>query len=401
MATDWPPVGWEDRTWTWHDAGGRPSNRADREFERYRSAVPAEISDRPLPLSDDTHLVLSDAQAALAVLDAEGRFDLTALAGVLLRSEAVASSKIEHLEADPRDVAIAQLGIRTGKPDAARVAGNAEAMLLAINLVNPTDPLRLDVVLTLHRVLMTSDPYEGRWAGRLRDEQSWIGGSDRTPRDAAFVPPRPELVPRLVDDLVTFANRDDIHAIAQAAVLHAQFETVHPFTDGNGRTGRTLIHTLLRRRGVLGRTVVPLSTVLLADTSAYFGGLGAYRDGDLDGWVRQFATAAHVAASEGRLLASDMEEVHARWRDQVRPRRGSGAEALLDVAIRQPVLDIDVVERHLGVARKNAYEAIERLVAADVLEEVTGLGRNRVWAADDVLELVRDLERRVGRRSSA
>jgi Fic family protein len=202
-----------------------------------------------------------------------------------------------------------------------------------------------------------------------------------------------------VQDLVRFCNRTDLDPIAQAAVAHAQFETIHPFTDGNGRTGRALVHVVLRRRGLTRRTVVPVSTVLLADVEGYFAGLDDYRAGRLEAWLSRFAAATSQAASAGLRLATDLAALRAQWREAVGARRGSAAAGLLESLLRQPVVDIDTLRTLTdGVADKNIYVAIGRLESAGVLTELSGAGRNRVWAAMGVLELLERVEAQLGRR---
>jgi Fic family protein len=237
---------------------------------------------------------------------------------------------------------------------------------------------------------------------RIREHQNWLGGSDATPRGALFVPPRPELVDGLLDDLVGFAGRDDLPVLVQAAVVHAQFETIHPFVDGNGRTGRALVHVLTRRRVAARCAVVPVSTVLLADTDGYFDGLHDYQSGRLDSWITRFARATSVAAERGAALADDLRNLRAEWQDDVRPRHGSAPERLLAALVQQPVIDIDSARTMVrDTSDANIYKAIERLETADVLRQINEGARNRVWAAPAVLSLLEEFERSVRRRSGS
>ena len=405
----WPPVTWQRRPWDWPRHGPKPP-RGDRQFHEFDAAVPPPIAGRSVRPGPEAGAALAAATAAVEVLDRSGGIDLTALAGSLLRSESVASSRIEHLRASQRDVGVAML--REGTTGAAaQVAANVRAMAEAIRLGEAGTPCTVDDLLQIHHILLSHDPDQSQYAGQLRGVQNWVGGSFHSPRDALFVPPPPGLVNPLVDDLVRFCNRTDLDPIAQAAVAHAQFETIHPFADGNGRTGRALVHVVLRRRGLAARTVVPVSTVLLADVDAYFAGLADYRAGRLDVWLARFAAATSHAASAGLRLATELGEIRAEWVESVRPRRGSAAAALVDALLRQPVVDIDSLRALVphgdpaagqgAVADKNLYRAVDRLVAAEVLTEVSGGGRNRVWAALDVLELLERFETSLGRRRLA
>lgn len=377
-----------------------PAHPTDRSRDIH-TAVPPRIAGRALPLSPEVVQVVRAAGDAVRLLDATTTVDLTALAGALLRSESVASSKIENLDASQRDLGLAMLRGVPVHTAAAHVAANVRAMTAAVGGPDPGLPYHVVDLLHVHRLLMEGDPYEGGWAGRPRTMQNWVGGGDVSPHGALFVPPAPERVAGLLDDLVRFANRTDVDPVAQAAVAHAQFETIHPFTDGNGRTGRALVHVVLRRRGLTTRTVVPVSTVLLADVDGYFAGLEAYRAGDLDAWVSQFAAATSRAASAGLRLATDLAALRRHWVDVVKPRRGSAVAGLLEALMRQPVVDIDTLRALTGgVADKNIYAAVQRLEEGGVLAELSGGGRNRVWAASGVLELLERLEADLGRRST-
>lgn len=389
---DWPPVGAEDRVW---EHRTRASNRQDRLFREYQSTVPAEIARRPAVLGPSAVDAVAEATGAIAVLDAEATFDISALGGLLLRSESVASSKIERLNVSQRDLARALIGAARPKSTAGRVAANVRALQRAVALAGEDD-VGSTMFTSIHEVLMQADENNARDAGVVRSEQNWIGGSDFTPRDAMFVPPKPDLVPGLLADLADFVKRTDVAALIQAAIAHAQFETIHPFVDGNGRTGRALVHLVLRRRGLTTQTVVPVSTVLLADPDAYFHGLSLYREGRLNEWVTTFASAAAFGAKAGTALAAEMHEITDEWKAAARARKGSAVEQLLRGIVRQPVVDINEVTRLCpGVAATNLHRAVNRLVDAGILVAITTGKRNQVWAATDVIDLLERFERDV------
>ena len=196
---------------------------------------------------------------------------------MLLRTESASSSQIEHLTSNARNLAMASLGVG-GKQNAELVAANVRAMNAALAV---GDDVTAETVLAVHRALLgASDP---EVAGRWRTEQVWVGGSTVSPHGADFVPPHRDRVLDAIEDLVTFAARDDVPALVHAALVHAQFETVHPFVDGNGRTGRVVLHQVLRRRGLTQHTTVPVSAGLLRDPDRYFRSLTTYRQGR---WTR-------------------------------------------------------------------------------------------------------------------
>ena len=397
---NWPALGWESRVWDWSAHGSRPSGRAERVFRHFRSAVPPFIASASPAFSAEATQCIAEAQADISILEhGVGEF-LVELGGFLLRSESVASSKIERLSAPPSDVLAALAGMGAGRI-ATQIAANVRAMQRGMKIASRNEALGTADILSVHRALMEKDEVDSAWAGRLRDRQNWIGGSDISPRDALFVPPAPELIAPLLEDLVHFANRQDLSSLVQSAIVHAQFETIHPFVDGNGRVGRALIHVVLRKRMAIKKAIVPISTALLANTERYFSALEQMRMGDLDGWVIEFAKAASTAAREGMHLASDLRTLSERWLSLCSPRSGSALESILSALIRQPIVNLELLQTIVNVADKNIYDAIDTLADAGVLQETTGGRRNRVWIAPDVVDLVQRFESRVGRRRRA
>lgn len=251
------------------------------------------------------------------------------------------------------------------------------------------------LILMAHFALMVDDPQERAYAGRFRDMQNWIGGSDYSPRNALYVPPPPDAVEDYIADLVTFANRTDVPVLAQAAIVHAQFESIHPFTDGNGRIGRALINTVLRRRGATRRVIVPLASALVARRDDYFDLLGRYREGQVEPIIRSFADASAVAAKESQVTAGRIAGLGQAWRDEVGVRRDSAAARLLDGLITAPVFSAAEAEERVGGAVSSVYAAIERLHAAGVIRPLTNRTRNQIWGASALLDELDDLSIRI------
>ena len=251
-----------------------------------------------------------------------------------------------------------------------------------------------------HRTLMADDAYEASYAGRVRDMQNWIGGSDHSPRGAMYVPPPPTTVAGYLDDLVRFANRDDLNALSQAAIAHAQFESIHPFTDGNGRIGRALINTVLRRRGTTSRVVVPLASALVARRDDYFDALGAYRSGDAGPIIESFGGSSAIAASESRTTAARLAEMPEQWRDQAgRPRAGSAASKILDGLLDDPVFSAEEAEHRVGGGTSSVYRGIDRLHESGVIRPLTQRTRNQVWVAASLADELDDLGVRIAARA--
>jgi Fic family protein len=358
----------------------------------YRAAVVPLIADLPLNLPSAALAASEEASAEVARFDAELGAEVAPFAAVLLRSESASSSLIENLTSGAKAIALAELG-STEKRNAIEIVGNVAAMRAALDLA---DRLDADAILAMHSALV------GRLhpdiAGRWREEQVWIGGTSFGPHEADFVPPHHESVPELIGDLMQFAARTDLPVLAQAAIAHAQFETIHPFADGNGRTGRALIHAMLRGHGLTRNVTVPVSAGLLTNTQAYFDSLTAYRRGEPAKIVGRIAEASFAATANGRQLAADLREIRKGWTEKIKVRRGGAAWRLADALIRQPVIDAAIVATELGIQIGNANRAIAPLVDAGVLTEFTGFKRNRMWQSREVLTALDDFAARAGRR---
>lgn len=257
-------------------------SRRDRGGCSYDAYLPDPIAGWTLTIPSDLAADVADAELAVARLNqgGTGHVSLEGLARFLLRAEAVASSRIEGLNAGPRRLveaeAILAQGGEASDSVAVEIFGNIVAMDSAIALAAKTDTLELADLLGLHSVLMDRSPTP-HLAGRVRTVQNWIGGSSYNPCRAAYVPPPPEHIAGLLRDLVDYSNREDHSPLVQGAIAHAQFETIHPFADGNGRAGRALVHIILRRRRLTPRFVPPVSLVLATWSHDYISGLTAFR----------------------------------------------------------------------------------------------------------------------------
>jgi Fic family protein len=212
------------------------------------------------------------------------------------------------------------------------------------------------------------------------------------------VPPIHQRVPGLIDDLVAFMARDDVPVLAHAALAHAQFEAIHPFEDGNGRTGRALVHAMLRSKGLTRTVTVPISAGLLVEPDAYFAALTAYRSGDLEPIVERFADAAFAAVANGRVLVGDLRGLRSEWESRVVARRGAAAWRVADLLLRQPVVNASAVAEELHVASQNVYRALDPLLEAGVLV-TSGSRRDRIWWSPEVLAAVDAFAERAGRRA--
>lgn len=392
-AGGWPSVTWEERPWRSTLPPEALSRSAREDVARpYRAAITPDISDRDVRLPRSTAAAAEEASVLIRDFDVEIGHDIAPFAAILLRSESASSSEIEDLTSGAKQVALAELG-EDAQRNATRIVGNVQAMQAAIAL---SDRLDAESILRMHRALMVDT--EPAIAGRWRDEQVWIGGGGYFPHRALFVPPHADRVVAAMADLVGFAAREDVPALQHAAIVHAQFETIHPFPDGNGRTGRALIHALLRKRALTRSVTVPVSAGLLVDTHGYFEALTAYRSGDPAPIVDALAQASFDAVANGRRLVADLRDVRQKWSSAVRARSDSTVWPLMDLVLRQPVVNTAVVQQELGVSHTNAMKAIERLEEAGALARTGGRRRSILWQSSEVLGALDAFAARAGRR---
>lgn len=392
MVSAWPPHAVDDRAWVQTIRGG---TREDRTLSSIEVSLPPLIAAEPVVVGGRLASDLERAMGEITSLDQGHAGDLEGLGTMLLRTESVASSKIERIQADIDDYARALHGSRANASALAMVAAT-QALATMIDEVGPAGTIEAETLTSAHRALMKDDPHEREQAGMLRTVQNWIGGSDHSPRGAMYVPPPWESVEGYLADLVAFANRDDMPALAQAAIAHAQFESIHPFTDGNGRIGRALVNTILRRRGATRRVVVPLASSLVARRDAYFDTLGAYRAGDAAPIISAFASAAAISAAESKVSAGRLAEAPQSMRDMLGTvRAGSAAAKVLAVLPSRPVLSAADAVEVTGASASSTYEALGRLAEAGVLRALTARKRNQIWGATLILDELEDLGVRI------
>ncbi len=264
----------------------------------------------------------------------------------------------------------------------------------------------VDGVCEIHRRLLAGTPHE-HFGGRIRTEQNWIGGSGYNPCAAAFVPPPADDVPALLEDLCTFVNSADLPAMVQAAIVHAQFETIHPFADGNGRTGRALIYVVLKRRGLIDRVSPPISLILATESEQYIAGLTAFRyvgshDGEdarrgFNRWLATFASAALRAAEEAVSFEARIAMIQRAWRMKLgRVRANSAVDRLIDALPGAPIVTVASAAELIGRTSQATNEAFKVLVAAEILSQLNlGKNRNRAFEVPAVIEAFTDFERRL------
>lgn len=316
------------------------------------------------------------------------------MAAILLRSESASSSQIERLTSSARQLALAELGEVCG-PNSRTVVGNVRAMEAALALA---DRLDAAAILQMHEALMQHQDDMAEHAGRWRDELVWIGAGTAGPIGAEFVAPHPEHLPAAIADFERFVARDDLPVLLHVAVAHAQFETLHPFVDGNGRTGRAVAQAMLKAKRLVTRTTVPLSSGLLADTASYFDALTEFRAGDALPIARRVAHAALFAAGTGAELIDDLADALDAARERLSGTRSdAAAHRVLPLLVGQPIVNAAYLRGALGLNEVAVKRALDTLVDREVLVESSGRRRNRTWAQPQLLTALDAYARRVRR----
>ena len=387
---------------------------ADRRGGSYRPYLPDLLAGWNPLIAADLAGGLARAESAVRALNDSGteHFALEGLARFLLRAEAVASSWIEGLAVGARRLARAEIALGVGRDAGDRLAeevvGNVVAMEAAVELGSAEGPFGPQGLLSLHRTLMSRSPTPSI-AGRIRGEQNWVGGSWYNPCSAAYVPPPPECLEPLLDDLLDYVNTTLHPPLLQAALAHAQFETLHPFADGNGRTGRALIHVVLRRRGLAPRFVPPISLVLARRADEYIGGLVSFRhvgaaDGPerseaLAGWARVFIDATLGAAEAVQRYGAMISDTAERWRGRIgRIRANSSTDLLLRALPGVPIITVASAAALTGHSQTSVGEAVNALASAGILRQRdVGRQRYRVFEAPEVLDLFGDVHNAISR----
>ena len=385
------------RTWQ-HD----PTLDAPAKYRRacgYEAFVPDQLSSLRVRLDAPLAGLVHEAEEAIRTLNREGGEALGPLARLLLRTESIASSKVEGMQMGVRELARAEAradaGIEPG-PTAREVLANIDAMMLAVDDAAEVGHFDVSQVLAIHHRLMERAPHR-HIAGKLRSGQNWIGGNDYNPCGADFVPPPREEVDRLLADLCETIDDETLSPLVQAALVHAQFETIHPFDDGNGRTGRALVHVVLRRRRIATHFLPPVSVVFAGARDRYIAGLERFRGDGVAEWIEHFASATMRAARLARAYVGAVRALQERWREQLRaaerpPRVDASAWAIIELLPAHPMISGPVAVVATKRAKSRVYEGIQQLVDAGVLLPLSEGKRNRWWEAAGLLELIGRLE---------
>jgi Fic family protein len=363
----------------------------------YRSFIPAPLPPKPaVRIDPQMQSLLSRADQAVGRLDGviQTLPNADLFIYMYMRHEAVLSSQIEGSQATLKDLLGVELEPeRLGLPDdITEVVNYVRAMNYGIERLASL-PLSLNLLCEIHRELLTSGRGSRKQPGRFREEQNWIGEEGAPISRATFVPPPPYEMKQALYDFEIFLHRDrQLPDIIHVGLAHAQFETIHPFLDGNGRVGRLLITFLLVYRGVLHRPLLYISLYLKRHRAEYYDRLMAVReDGDWEGWLRFFLRGVAETSAEATTTARAILAQRERYRRVAEEKNlGMNGMRLLDLLYTHPLVHVNLVKDKLDIAYVTASKLIDRLQELGVVVEITGRKRDRVFSFDPYLDLFRE-----------
>ena len=391
---------------------GAGRSRKERASGMYEYFLPTKLACMEIALEPDVVGDITRAESAVQQLNSEtvAFHNTEGLARLLLRAEAVSSSYIEGLSIGTRRLLKAEMS-SSGKAlfkfdeGAAQVLGNIHAMERAIDAAVNRKTIDVETVLSIHKTLCKNTRIE-RFGGQVRNVQNWVGGNSYNPLQAEYIPPAPEHVMELLEDLAQYCNDKVISPVLQAAIVHAQFESIHPFIDGNGRTGRALIHLILKRRGLAEKFVPPISLCMATHASDYVLGLSEFRYADseepkevrtrINNWVSFFAGCVIQACEEARRFEQSARVLQNEWRNALGGvRKGSALGVLMDEMIGMPVFTVSAVCELSGRAFSAVSAAVERCIEAGIVKPLGNKKRNRVFEASSVINEFNIFERKL------
>jgi Fic family protein len=368
----------------------------DWQGQAVMASVPPMLADVGVELPE--MVVRATEKAAAAIERSSDRLPPSwePLARLLLRFEGVASSAFEQIRAPLEEIAAAEVTMLMTGPSA-WVADNLAVVSAAVDSAR-SEQLTTASLLEWHRRLMdhATSQTEIALLGAYRDRPVWVGGN--SPREAAYVAPPHELIGPLMDDLIEFANADVFDVVTQAAIVHAQFESIHPFADGNGRLGRVLISWLIVRRL---RVLVPppFSVFVARDPGGYLSGLTLYRMGELAPWVRWFATTLERSASTATTLIGEVEMLTAEWRKRAGTgtgravRDGATFWKVLEMLPEHPIVSANLIQERFEITNEAARQMLHRFESLAILSPIELRSGNpgrpaRWWAAKELIDII-------------
>ena len=356
----------------------------------YQAALPLLIAERSVTVPDDLSARISALLVEMARFDVELGQRADNVPTMLLRSESSASSQIDRLTSTAQSVALAELYPKASS-DARLVVANMIATQRALEL--PAG-LSLEGIVEIHDLLLDNSHLENQTNSafeKLRQKPVWLGGTSFTPHTALFVPPAFQHVPEYMADLIEFGTRSDLNPVVKAAILYAQFQTVHPFLTANGQTGRALIHHIFRAEGVLSSTLIPVSVGFLHNIDSLINALQSYREGDPLVIIEELVSALELALFVSRVTETSIESLLEDWDSLVGHRKGSKIRQLPKTLVKQPVVNSAYLADSLGVTQRTATTLILRACEYGMLRHMGKRQRGDFYQSDAIINVLDEI----------
>lgn len=356
----------------------------------YQAALPLLIAERSVAVPDDLSARISALLVEIARFDVELGQRADNVPTMLLRSESSASSQIDRLTSTAQSVALAELYPKASS-DARLVVANMIATQRALEL--PAG-LTLEGIVEIHDLLLDNSHLENQTNSafeKLRQKPVWLGGTSFTPHTALFVPPAFQHVPEYMADLIEFGTRSDLNPVVKAAILYAQFQTVHPFLTANGQTGRALIHHIFRAEGVLSSTLIPVSVGFLHNIDSLINALQSYREGDPLVIIEELVSALELALFVSRVTETSIESLLEDWDNLVGHRKGSKIRQLPKALVKQPVVNSAYLADSLGVTQRTATTLILRACEYGMLRHMGKRQRGDFYQSDAIINVLDEI----------
>lgn len=356
----------------------------------YQAALPLLIAERSVAVPDDLSARISALLVEMARFDVELGQRADNVPTMLLRSESSASSQIDRLTSTAQSVALAELYPKASS-DARMVVANMIATQRALEL--PAG-LSLEGIVEIHDLLLDNSHLENQTNSafeKLRQKPVWLGGTSFTPHTALFVPPAFQHVPEYMADLIEFGTRSDLNPVVKAAILYAQFQTVHPFLTANGQTGRALIHHIFRAEGVLSSTLIPVSVGFLHNIDSLINALQSYREGDPLVIIEELVSALELALFVSRVTETSIGSLLEDWDSLVGHRKGSKIRQLPKTLVKQPVVNSAYLADSLGVTQRTATTLILRACEYGMLRHMGKRQRGDFYQSDAIINVLDEI----------
>lgn len=356
----------------------------------YQAALPLLIAERSVAVPDDLSARISALLVEMARFDVELGQRADNVPTMLLRSESSASSQIDRLTSTAQSVALAELYPKASS-DARLVVANMIATQRALEL--PAG-LSLEGIVEIHDLLLDNSHLENQTNSafeKLRQKPVWLGGTSFTPHTALFVPPAFQHVLEYMADLIEFGTRSDLNPVVKAAILYAQFQTVHPFLTANGQTGRALIHHIFRAEGVLSSTLIPVSVGFLHNIDSLINALQSYREGDPLVIIEELVSALELALFVSRVTETSIESLLEDWDSLVGHRKGSKIRQLPKTLVKQPVVNSAYLADSLGVTQRTATTLILRACEYGMLRHMGKRQRGDFYQSDAIINVLDEI----------